>query len=276
MNFSTCSRRSIIRGALAVAGALGTRAVLSPTRLFAQAKRGASAAGVKALVYDVFGTCTDWRNGVARDAERILKPLGYNLDWHAFADAWRGLYQPSMEEVRSGRRLFEKLDILHRRMLDQIRPKFGLEKLDDKVADDLNLAWHRIDTWPDVVPGFKRLQTKYLLAPCSNGNIALMVDIARRNHFSWDAVLGSEIARDYKPKPAVYLMTAAALNLKPDEVMMCAAHSDDLRSAASNGLRTAHIARPGENGPGTGESAPRVPVDFAARNMRDLAAQLGV
>ena len=275
---TTCSRRSIIRGAtaLAVAGAFGTRAALSPTRMFAQAKLGASPAGIKALVYDVFGTCTDWRNGVARDAERILKPLGYNIDWHAFADAWRALYQPSMEEVRSGRRPFEKLDILHRRMLDQIRPKFGLEKLDDKVADDLNLAWHRIDTWPDVVPGFKRLQTKYLLAPCSNGNIALMVDIARRNHFSWDAVLGSEIARDFKPKTAVYLMTAAALNLKPDEVMMCAAHSDDLRSARSNGLRTAHIARPGENGPGTGESAPSVPVDVAARNMEDLASRLGV
>ena len=275
---TTYSRRSIIRGAtaFAVGGAFGMRAALSPTRVLAQAKLGASAAGVKALVYDVFGTCTDWRNGVARDAERILKPLGYNIDWHVFADAWRALYQPSMEEVRSGRRPFEKLDILHRRMLDQIRPKFGLEKLDDKVADDLNLAWHRIDTWPDVVPGFKRLQTKYLLAPCSNGNIALMVDIARRNHFSWDAVLGSEIARDFKPKPAVYLMTAAALNLKPDEVMMCAAHSDDLRSAASNGLRTAHIARPGENGPGTGELAPNVPVDFAAKNMEDLAARLGL
>jgi 2-haloacid dehalogenase len=103
-----------------------------------------------------------------------------------------------------------------------------------------------------------------------------MVDIARRNKFSWDAVLGSEIARDFKPKPAVYLMTAAALNLHPEEVMMCAAHSDDLRSAASNGLRAAHIARPGENVPGTGESAPRVPVDFAARNMEDLATQLGV
>jgi 2-haloacid dehalogenase len=256
---TTYSRRSIIRGAtrLAVAGAFGTRAALSATRLLAQASSARPPADVKALVYDVFGTCADWRNGVARDAERILKPLGYNIDWHALADAWRALYQPSMEEVRLGRRPFEKLDILHRRMHDQIRPKFGLEKLDDTVADDLNLAWHRIDTWPDVVPGFKRLQTKYLPAPCSNGNIALMVDIARPNHFSWDAVLGSEIARDFKPKPAVYLMTAAALNLRPDEVMMCAAHSDDLRSAASSGPRTAHIARPGENGPAR-ESLPRV------------------
>ena len=213
---------------------------------------------------------------MARDAERILKPLGYKIDWLAFADAWRALYQPSMEEVRSGREPFVKLDILHRRMLDQIRPKFGLEKLDNQVADDLNLAWHRLDTWPDTVPGFVRLKRKFILAPCSNGNIALMVDIARRNNIPWDAILGSEIARDFKPKPAVYLMTAAALNLQPNEVMMVAAHSDDLRQAASNGLRTAHVARPGENGPGTGESAPRVPVDFAAKNMEDLARQLGV
>ena len=271
------TRRNILKGvtAVAAAGAFAARPV-DPIKILAQARPGATAEGIKALVYDVFGTCVDWRNGVARDAERILKPLGHSLDWLAFASAWRALYQPSMEEVRSGRQPFVKLDVLHRRMLDQIRPRFGLEKLDNKVADDLNLAWHRLDTWPDVVPGFKRLQRKFMLAPCSNGNIALMVDIARRNNIPWDAILGSEIARDFKPKPAVYLMTAAALNLQPSEVMMVAAHSDDLRSAASNGLRTGHVARPGENGPGTGESAPRVPVDFAAKNMEDLATQLGV
>jgi 2-haloacid dehalogenase len=272
------TRRRLLKDATAVAaaGAFVTRGGFAPTNVLAQAKPGATANGVKALVYDVFGTCVDWRNGVARDAERILKPLGYKIDWLAFADAWRALYQPSMEEVRSGRQPFVKLDTLHRRMLDQIRPTFGLEKLANQVADDLNLAWHRLDTWPDTVPGFVRLKRKFILAPCSNGNIALMVDIARRNNIPWDAILGSEIARDFKPKPAVYLMTAAALNLQPNEVMMVAAHSDDLRQAASNGLRTAHVARPGENGPGTGESAPRVPVDFAAKSMEDLARQLGV
>jgi 2-haloacid dehalogenase len=274
---TSITRRRLLKGATTVAasGAFGALVASDPAKLSAQPKPGATAAGVKALVYDVFGTCVDWRNGVARDAERILKPLGYTIDWLAFADAWRALYQPSMEEVRSGREPFVKLDILHRRMLDQIRPKFGLEKLANPVADDLNLAWHRLDTWPDTVPGFVRLKRKFILAPCSNGNIALMVDIARRNKIPWDAILGSEIARDFKPKPAVYLMTAAALNLQPHEVMMVAAHSDDLRQAASNGLRTAHIARPGENGPGTGESAPRVPVDFAAKSMEDLARQLG-
>jgi 2-haloacid dehalogenase len=270
------TRRRVLEGAAAVAGAFVTRAAVAPSRVWAQAKPGATADGVKALVYDVFGTCVDWRNGVARDAERILKPLGYKIDWLAFADAWRALYNPSMEEIRSGRQPFVKLDILHRRSLDQIKPKFGLERLDDNVADDLNLAWHRLDAWPDVVPGFIRLKRKFMLAPCSNGNIALMVDIARRNNIPWDAILGSEIARDFKPKPIVYLATAAALNLQPHEVMMVAAHSEDLRQAASNGLRTAHVGRPGENGPGTGETAPRVPVDFAAKSMEDLARQLGV
>ena len=272
------TRRRLLTSATGVAAAGGfvTRAVVAPAEVLAQPKPGATADGVKALVYDVFGTCVDWRNGVARDAERILKPLGYKIDWLAFADAWRALYQPSMEDVRSGRQPFVKLDILHRRMLDQIRPKFGLEKLDKKVADDLNLAWHRLDTWPDTVPGLVRLKRKFILAPCSNGNIALMVDIARRNNIAWDAILGSDIARDFKPKPAVYLMSADALNLQPKEVMMVAAHSNDLHQAASNGLRTAHVARLGENGPGTGESSPQVRVDFAAKSMEDLASQLGV
>jgi 2-haloacid dehalogenase len=264
------SRREILRSTGAIAAALAVGEVSS--RASAQSSPFAN---VKALVYDVFGTVVDWRNGVARDAERILKPLGYRIDWLAFADAWRALYQPSMEEVRSGREPFVKLDVLHRRMLDRIRPQFGLEKLDGKVADDLNLAWHRLDAWPDVAPGFARLGRKFVLAPCSNGNIALMVDIARRNNIPWDAILGSEIARDYKPKPRVYLAAAEALNLTPGEVMMVAAHSEDLRNAASNGLRTGHVGRPGENGPGTGENAPRVPVDVAARDFNDFADKLG-
>ncbi len=259
------TRRTALMGATVLIAAGAARSNAQP----------ASVSNVKALVYDVFGTCVDWRNGVARDAERILKPLGYDLDWIAFADAWRALYQPTMEEIRSGRAPFVKLDILHRRMLDQIRPKFGLQKLDEKVADDLNLAWHRLDAWPDVPRGFARLHRKYILAPCSNGNIALMADIGRRNNLPWDAILGSEIARDFKPKPRVYLATVEALNLTPGEVMMVAAHSDDLRSAASNGLRTAHVARPQEI-PGVSETAPRVPVDVAARSMEDLADKLGV
>jgi 2-haloacid dehalogenase len=263
------SRRGVMSGTTAIAAATWVAGKVASV-----SAQPALQSSVKALVFDVFGTVVDWRNGVAKDAERILKPLGYNLDWIAFADAWRSLYQPTMEEIRSGRQPFVKLDVLHRRMLDQIRPKFGLQKLDDKVADELNLAWHRLDVWPDVPAGFARLSKKYLLAPCSNGNIALMADIARRNAIRFDAILGSEIARDFKPKARVYLASVEALNLTPGQVMMVAAHSDDLRSAASNGLRTAHVARPQEI-PGVSETGPKVPVDFAAKSMEDLADKLG-
>jgi len=229
---------------------------------------------MRALFFDVFGTIVDWRTGVAHEAQAILKPLGYALDWLAFADAWRAQYQPGMDEVRTGRIPFAKLDVIHRRMLDRIRPRFGLEKVDEDVLAELNLAWHRLDAWKDVAPGFARLRRRFLLAPCSNGNIALMVDLARRNDIRWDAILGSEIAGDFKPKPRVYLAAAEALNLQPGECMMVAAHSNDLAAAAALGLRTGHVARPGGNGPGTGEAAPRVPVDVAARSFEDLADKL--
>jgi 2-haloacid dehalogenase len=230
---------------------------------------------VKALFFDVFGTVVDWRTGVARDAERILAPLGYKLDWIAFADAWRDQYQPAMDEVRSGRIPFCKLDVLHRHNLDRIRPRFGLADLPDDVARDLNLAWHRLDGWPDATPGLKRLKRRFRLAPVSNGNISLMVDVARRNDFPWDAILGAEVAGDYKPKPRVYLAACEAFDLPPGDCMMVAAHTNDLQAAAKQGLRTAHIARPDERGPGTGEGAPKAPVDIAASSLEDLAVKLG-
>src|SRR5216683_4195034 len=211
---------------------------------------------VKALFFDVFGTLTDFRGSVAREAEAILAPLGHSLDWLAFADAWRDQYQPAMEEVRSGRAPFRKLDLLHRENLDRIRPRFGLADLSEDAARNLNLAWHRIDAWPDVPGGLSRLKRRFMLAPVSNGNISLMVDLARRNGFPWDAILGSEIAGDFKPKPRVYLAACEAFDLPPGDCMMIAAHSNDLSHAAKNGLRTGHIARPNEHGPGKGEPAP--------------------
>lgn len=230
---------------------------------------------VKALFFDIFGTLVDWRTGVAREAESILKPLGYSINWIAFADAWREKYQPGMEEVRSGRIPYAKLDVLHRRMLEKILPQFGLEKLADVELDRLTLAWHHLDAWPDVPGGLDRLRRRYLIAPVSNGNIALMNDLARRNNFRWDAILGADIARDYKPKAAVYLAAVDAFNLKPNECMMCAAHSDDLKAAADNGLRTAFIARPQEH-PGVAESVPQAAVDITSRSTEELATQLGV
>jgi 2-haloacid dehalogenase len=230
---------------------------------------------IRAMFFDVFGTLVDWRTGVAREADRALRPLGYTLDWSRFADAWRAEYQPGMEEVRAGRIPFSKLDLLHRRNLERFMPRFGLTDLSESVRHELTLAWHRLDAWPDVPAALKRLQKKFLLAPVSNGNISLMVDLARRNGFPWDAILGAEIAGDYKPKPRVYLAACEAFDLDPAQCMMVAAHSNDLAAAAACGLLTAHIARPGEYGPGTGERVATVLVDFAAADLADLAGKLG-
>jgi len=231
---------------------------------------------IRAMFFDVFGTLVDWRTGVAREADRALGPLGYTLDWTRFADAWRAEYQPGMEEVRAGRIPFSKLDLLHRRNLERFMPRFGLTNVSESVRHELTLAWHRLDAWPDVPAALKRLQKKFLLAPVSNGNISLMVDLARRNSFPWDAILGAEIAGDYKPKPRVYLAACEAFDLDPAQCMMVAAHSNDLAAAAACGLRTAHVARLGEYGPGTGERVSTVPVDFAAADLADLAGKLGV
>jgi len=231
---------------------------------------------VKALLFDVFGTLVDWRSSIAREARAILQPLGAQADWSAFADAWRDQYQPAMQAVRSGEIPFSRLDVLHRRNLDVVLREFGLDRIDEATRVQLNLAWHRLDAWPDVRAGLERLRTGFRIAPCSNGNISLMADLARRNGLHWDAVLGAEVARDYKPKPAVYLASAAAFDCAPHEAMMVAAHSSDLAAAAACGLRTAFIARPDEHGPGRGERVASVPVDLSAASLLDLADRLGV
>ena len=230
---------------------------------------------IRAMFFDVFGTLVDWRTSIAREAERVLQPLGHRLDWAAFADAWRAEYQPGMEEVRTGRIPFSRLDVLHRRNLERFMPRFGLSGLSKDVLHELTLAWHRLDAWSDVPNALSRLRANFLLAPVSNGNISLMVDLARRNDFPWDAILGAEIAGDYKPKPRVYLAACEAFDLEPERCMMVAAHSNDLAAAAACGLRTAHTARPDEYGIGTGERAPAVPVDYAARNLAELADKVG-
>ena len=230
----------------------------------------------KALLFDVFGTLVDWRTSIARESEQVLKPLGASVDWLAFADAWRGEYQGAMDQVRDGHIPFCKLDVLHRRNLDLILPRFNISGISENALRYLNLAWHRLDAWPDVEHGMARLRRRHLLAPCSNGNISLMVDLARRNGIHWDAILGSEIAGDYKPKPRVYLASCAAFDLAPGECMMVAAHSNDLKHAAACGLQTAHIARPNEHGSGKGEPTPKVPVDYAATSLEHLAEQLGL
>ncbi|MEK9895474.1 MAG: haloacid dehalogenase type II [Burkholderiaceae bacterium] len=228
----------------------------------------------KALVFDVFGTLVDWRTSIAHHAEQQLAPLGVRDDWLAFADDWRAQYQPAMEEVRTGRLGYVKLDALHRRNLDVVLRARGHHAINDATRARLNLAWHALQAWPDVAQGLAALRQQFVLGPCSNGHIALMANLARHNGWHWDAILGAELAQDYKPKAVVYTAAAAALDMAPHEVMMVAAHSNDLQAAAASGLRTAFVARPHEYGPNTGEPRATVPVDFEASDLAHLARLL--
>ena len=222
---------------------------------------------MRAMLFDVFGTCVDWRTSIGRAAERFGLPAD-------IADDWRAQYQPQLQTVRTGQRPWVNLDVLHRIGLDIVLGERGL-KLPEPERKALTKAWHELDPWPDVVEGLTRQKARRIIAPCSNGHIAQSVHLAKYAGLPWDAILGAEIARDYKPKPAVYLAAVTALDLDAHDCMMVAAHSYDLQAAAAVGLRTGHVARPDEAGPGTGESAPAVPVDVAARDLGNLADQLG-
>jgi 2-haloacid dehalogenase len=229
---------------------------------------------VRILAFDVFGTVVDWRGGVARE----VKALGLGLDAEAFADDWRARYQPAMQQVRSGARPWTILDTLHRENLDAALAAHGVaERVDDAARRSLTLAWHRLDPWPEAVAGLQRLKAGYLIAPLSNGNIALLTHMAKRAGLPWDCVLSAEVFRAYKPDPRAYLGVAELFALRPDQVMMCAAHASDLRAAAAAGLRTAYVDRPLEFGPGrTGDRpVPTDRFDLTATGFDDLALQLG-
>ena len=232
---------------------------------------------IGALTFDVFGTVVDWRTSVIREGLAFGKARGVSVDWAKFADAWRGLYQPAMEEVRSGRRPWAKLDELHRESLVRLLGDFGIIGVSPAEIDHLNHAWHRLDPWPDAVPGLTRLKQRFTLATLSNGNIALMVDMAKRAGLPWDAILGAEVARAYKPTPEAYLRSAEALGLRPEQCLMVAAHPADLASAARCGLRTAYVPRPLEFGPGRPGSQPEPgqPFDVVAGDFVELAEKLG-
>src|SRR5215831_12937464 len=245
--------------------------------LAAHASRGGLAMAIKALTFDVFGTVVDWRSSIFREGEAFGRAKGITgVDWQLFADKWRGLYQPAMDEVRSGRRPFVKLDVLHRESLDKLVAEFGIKGLTEADLDHLNRAWHRLDPWPDSVPGLQRMKKKYILATLSNGNVALMVNMARRAGLPWDAVLGAEVARHYKPQPEAYLTTAAMLGLRPEQCMMVAAHGNDLLAASRCGFRTAYVPRPAEHGPGGKvDGGHEGKFDVVAHDFVDLAVQLG-
>jgi 2-haloacid dehalogenase len=231
---------------------------------------------VKALVFDVFGTVVDWRSGVARALKPFLVAHGRpEMDPFALADAWRKQYQPAMEEVRSGRREFTRLDVLHRENLEKVLKAAGIEAASADL-DALNLAWHALDPWPDVLLGLYRLKRKFFLAPLSNGNIRLLADMAKRAGLPWDAILGAEPARAYKPDPRAYLNTAEILDIQPHELCLVAAHNGDLRAARKAGLATAFIPRPTEHGPGqTIDLVAEDPWDWVATDFQDLAEKLG-
>jgi len=234
-------------------------------------------AEIQALTFDVFGTVVDWRSSVAREAEAMLAPKGYALDWGAFADGWRARYVPAMAKVSDGSRPFVILDVLHRENLVELLRQTKVEGLSEAEIDDLNLAWHRLDPWPDVLDGMARLRRRFILASLSNGNVRLMVDMARRAGLPWDAILGAEVARAFKPQPEAYDSAARMLGLAPAECLMVAAHPSDLAAAASRGFRTAYVHRPLERGPAREPKRPSPGTfDYQAEDFLDLATKLGV
>ena len=229
----------------------------------------------KALVFDVFGTVVDWRTSVAREVEDLARRKGLRVDGVAFADAWRAGYAPTMDRVRKGELPWTKLDRLHRMILEGIVAGFGLGGLSEGERDSLNRAWHRLQPWPDAVPGLTRLRRKFIIAPLSNGNISLMTDMAKHAGLPWDCILGAELVRHYKPDPEVYRSAAEFLDVTPAEVMMVAAHLRDLRAAKAEGLRTAFVVRHDEFGPnGHPDLAADDSVDIMARSFDDLANRL--
>jgi 2-haloacid dehalogenase len=230
----------------------------------------------KALLFDVFGTCVDWRAGIIREGELLGRAHGLtHVDWAAFADAWRALYQPQMDNVRTGRRPWTKLDDLHRESLEAVLRDFGIADIPAPDLEEFNRAWHRLDPWPDTIEGLARLKSRYIIAPNSNGNVALILNMAKRAGMPWDAILGAEIARAYKPMPEEYLRNVEILGLAPVQVMMVAAHNHDLVAARACGLRTGFVARPLEHGPRqTTDLEPKHAYDMVALDFVDLARRM--
>ncbi|AIO34999.1 haloacid dehalogenase type II [Burkholderia pseudomultivorans] len=231
---------------------------------------------IKAFVFDVFGTIVDWRSRVAREAADFLQTYAPTLDAFEFADAWRREYTPSMEEVRSGRRSYVRLDLLHRENLVRIIERYGIAGVPDAAVDALNLAWHRLDPWPDSVAALNRLKQRFIIAPLSNGNIRLMIDIAKHAGLPWDAILGAEVAHAYKPAPKVYNEAVEILGVAPAEVCLVAAHNSDLAAARRLGLSTAFVPRPTEYGPGqTTDLNAEDAWDFVVADLHELADRVG-
>ena len=231
---------------------------------------------IKALTFDVFGTIGDWRSSIIDEGKVLNQKWRKKVDWEAFALAWRGLYEPSMEVVRQGKRPWVILDMLHREILLSLLPQFGLNDLNESEIDHLNYVWHRLKPWPDCVKGLSLLKKKFIIVALSNGNIALIMHMAKNAGLPWDAILGAEVARTYKPQPEIYLTSAQMLGLDPSECLMVAAHNHDLQGAKSVGFRTAFVRRPTEYGPQQNtDLEPENEYDLVTEDLIGLAQQLG-
>ena len=231
---------------------------------------------VKALTFDVFGTVVDWRSSIIREGQELARRKGLDVDWAKFADAWRGGYGPSMNRVRGGELPWMKIDDLHRLILDGLLRQFNIEGLSEAEKDHFNRAWHRLTPWPDVVPGLTRLKKKFIITTLSNGNVALLTNMAKNAGLPWDAILSSELAKRYKPDKEVYLTAADLLGLQPQQVMMVAAHKGDLRAAKSVGFKAAYVPRPLERGPNVKRDlTPDPSFEVVAKDFVDLAGKLG-
>ena len=206
---------------------------------------------IRALLFDTFGTIADWRGSITRHGTRFAAQHGIDgVDWEAFARAWRAGYQPGMQKVRSGERPWTPIDVIHRERLDEIVEEFGFAgQCSPEMRDGMNLWWHQLDPWPDAVPGLRRLDRRYIIGPLSNGSTQLLVSMAKRAALPWNVIMSSDAIHAYKPQPQAYLNACAQMGLQTDQVMMCAAHNDDLEAAAAHGMRTAYIDRPTEYGP---------------------------
>jgi len=230
---------------------------------------------IQALAFDVFGTIVNWRSSVIREGEELGLKKGLDVDWPAFADAWRGRYKPSMDKVRSGEQPWKTLDTLHRASLEELLVEFGIKGLTEEEKDHLNKVWHRLDPWRDSVSGLTRLKRRYVICTLSNGNIALLTNMAKRAGLPWDLILSAELVRHYKPDPETYLMVPNLLDLHPEDVLLVAAHPSDLHNAQEHNLRTAYIPRPLEWGP-EGEAEPPDPsFNLVTEDLIELAEKLG-
>ena len=228
------------------------------------------------MVFHTYGTVVDWRGTIIAEGVALTRATGIEVDWAAFADAWRAEYGPAMDRVQRGELPWTNLDGLHRMSLNQLLPKFHLDAFTEPEIVRLNRVWHRCRAWPDSVPGLTRLRTGYTIAPLSNGNISLLTDMAKLAGLPWDCILGAELVRRYKPDPEVYLSPAKFFALEPAEVMMVAAHQSDLSVPKELGIRTAYVHRPYEGGSsGGGAIPPAGTYDYIVRDLQELASALG-